>query len=328
MTKLLLLGVGRWGANHLRNLHSMPVELYVAETDSKRLEPARKTGVPDARLTTNYRDFINEVDGVVVVTPAQTHFPLCQEFLQAGKDVFVEKPITLSSAEARQLAELAETKKRILQVGHILRFDPASQWLRDAIQDGRFGRVQILRSNFSGFKRPRNDSGIMFADAIHFADLFNFFLGATPKRVHAITQDFMGRGMEDASLLSLEYQTPRGVAWGTIETNYFLPGKFRELAVIGSELSALCDYNVAQYKIKTFANKHVKDGADFKAIEGALSQIESPPEEPLQAELRAFIHSIQTRQAPKADGWSGYESVRVLEAATESAKSGCTVELS
>jgi predicted dehydrogenase len=327
MTKVLLLGLGRWGLNHLRNLNSMPVELHVAEVDSKRLDPARKLGLPEARLTTSHKGLINKVDCVVVVTPAQTHFPICKEFLDAGKDVFVEKPITLIPDEARQLTELAEKNKRILQVGHIFRFDPASLWLREAIQAGQFGRVQILRSNFSGFKRPRNDSGIMFADAIHFVDLFNYFMAKTPARVLAATQDFMARGMEDASLLSLEYQNDRGTTWGTIETNYFLPGKFREVMVIGSELSAVCDYNAAQYKIKTFANRHVKEGNDFKAVEGALHQVESPPKEPLLAELRAFVESVQTRKAPLADGWAGFDSIRVLEAATESAKSGRTVDL-
>jgi UDP-N-acetylglucosamine 3-dehydrogenase len=327
MTKVLLLGLGRWGVNHLRNLNAMPVELHVAEVDAKRLEPARKLGLPEARLATNYRDWVGKVDCVVVVTPAQTHFPICKEFLEAGKDVFVEKPITLVSSEAQALTDLAAQQRRILQVGHIFRFDPASQWLRDEIQAGQFGRVQILRSNFSGFKRPRNDSGVMFADAIHFVDLFNYFMGRTPARVFAITQDFMGRGMEDASLLSLEYQGERGVTWATVETNYFLPGKFREVTVIGSELSAVCDYNVAQYKIKTFANRHVKEGNDFKAVEGTLHQVESPPEEPLLAELRAFVDSVQTRNAPRADGAAGVDSVRVIEAAMESAKSGRTIEL-
>ena len=327
MTKVLLLGLGRWGLNHLRNLNAMPVELYVAEVDSKRLEPARKLGIPETRLTTSYRDTLKNIECVVVVTPAQTHFPICREFLEAGKDVFVEKPITLISDEARQLTELAEKNQRILQVGHIFRFDPASLWLREAIQAGQFGRVQILRSNFSGFKRPRNDSGIMFADAIHFVDLFNYFMGKTPARVFAATQDFMGRGLEDASLLSLEYQNDHGTTWATIETNYFLPYKFREVMVIGSELSAVCDYNAAQYKIKTFANRHIKEGNDFKAVEGALHQIESPPEEPLLAELRAFVDSVGTRKAARADGWAGFESVRVLEAAMESARSGRTVEL-
>jgi len=327
MTKVLLLGLGRWGVNHLRNLNAMPVELYVAEMDDKRLEPARKLGLGEKRLTKKYRELIGHVDCVVVVTPAQTHFPICREFLESGKDVFVEKPITLNSPEAKTLTELAATNQRILQVGHIFRFDPASQWLLEAIQAGQFGRVQILRSNFSGFKRPRNDSGVMFADAIHFVDLFNYFMGTTPHRVFATIHDFMERGLEDASMLSLEYLNDSETTWATIETNYFMPGKFREVSVVGSELSATCDYNVAQYKIKTFANRHVKEGNDFKAIEGALHQIETPPEEPLLAELRAFVHSVQTREAPRADGWAGYDSVRVLEAAMESVRSRQVIEM-
>ncbi|MGA2657784.1 MAG: Gfo/Idh/MocA family oxidoreductase [Verrucomicrobiota bacterium] len=328
MTKVLLIGLGRWGVNHLRNLKAMAVELYVAEVDSKRLEPARKLGLAETRLTTRYQDLAGAVDCVVVVTPAQTHFPICRQLLEAGKDVFVEKPITLVSAEGRQLAELAQERGRILQVGHIFRFDPASQWLRETIQAGEFGRVRLLRSNFSGFKRPRNDSGALFADAIHFVDLFNYLMGRTPARVFAVVQDFLGRGMEDACLLSLEYPSGQGVTWGTVETNYFLPGKFREVTVVGDKLSAMCDYNAAQYKIRTFANRHVQEGNEFRALEGALHQVESPPEEPLLAELRAFVDSVQTRKAPLADGWAGCDSVRVLEAALESAKGGKVIELS
>ena len=328
MTKVLLLGLGRWGANHLRNLHSMPVELYVAEVGDKQLEPARKLGLPESRLTTNYKDFADKVDCVVIVTPAQSHFPLCKEFLEAGKDVFVEKPLTLANNESKQLAELAAKLKRILQVGHILRFDPATTWIRDAIQAGEFGTVNMLRGRFGGFKRPRNDSGVMFADGIHFVDLFNYVLNALPKTVLAVHHDFMGRGMDDVSFVSLEYETPHGKTWATVENDYFIPGKCREVIIIGDKLSAVCDYNVAQYKIKTYANTHTPAGGnDFKATEGAVTQIECPPEEPLLAELRAFVDSVQTRKAPRADAWSGYEAVRVLNAALESVKTGKAVEL-
>jgi predicted dehydrogenase len=329
MTRILLLGLGRWGVNHLRVLCSLPIELYVADVQPGPLEQARKLGIGDSRLSTDYKEFARRVDAAVIVTPAQTHFDLCREFLDGGKDVFVEKPITLASSAARQLAELAAKKQCLLQVGHIFRFDTASEWLREAVQAGRFGRVNILRSNFSGFKRPRNDSGVTFADAIHFVDLFNYFLGQPPARVTAMLKDFLGRGpgFDDASLLSLEYDTPQGVIWGLIETNYFSPGKFREVTVVGSELTAVCDFNVSQYKIKSFANKHVRSGNDFRAEEGALHQVECAPEEPLLAELRAFVESVQTRNPPRADGWAGYESVRVLEAAMESSKTGRAVTL-
>ncbi len=326
--KILLLGIGRWGANHLRVLKSLPIELFVAELDAKRLESAKALGLDTQHLSTQYKDFAGQVDGVVVVTPAPTHFELCREFLEAGKDVFVEKPITLESKHAQALAALAAERKRILQVGHIFRFDPASQWLRKAIQGNEFGRLKILRGNFSGFKRPRNDSGVTFADSIHFVDLFNFFLGAAPVRVSAHLQDFLGRGMDDESWIGMEYQTTKGPVWATVETGYHSPGKFREVNVIGDQLSAVCDFNVAQYKIKTYQNKHLPaGGADFKAVEGEMRQLEFPPEEPLLAELRAFVSSIQTRQAPLADATAGYEAVRVLEAALKAARTGQTVEL-
>jgi predicted dehydrogenase len=325
--KILLLGLGRWGVNILRNLNALPIELFVAEAGDKQLEPARKLGIPLERLAADYKKLIGAMDGVVIATPAQSHFTLAKEFLEAGKDVFVEKPLALANDEARQLAELAKENKRILQVGHILRYDPATLWLREAVQKGDFGKVRMMRGHFGGFKRPRNDSGVMFADGVHFVDLFNFILGTPPKKVLAIHHDFMGRGLEDVSFLSLEYETPGGKTWATIENDYFRPGKFREVVVCGEQMSAVCDYNVAQYKIKTYQNHHERAGDEVKAVEGVVTQIETPPEEPLLAELRVFIDSIKTRAAPRADGWSGYDAVRVLNAALESVKTGRTVEL-
>jgi predicted dehydrogenase len=133
--------------------------------------------------------------------------------------------------------------------------------------------------------------------------------------------------MDDVSLLSLEYETPLGRTWATVENDYFYPGKFREVIVVGEKCSAVCDYNVAQYKIKLHENRHVRAGNDFKGEEGTVTQIECPPEEPLLAELRAFIKSAQTREKPLADGWAGYDAVRVLDAALESARKGQTVTI-
>src|SRR5207237_4401368 len=114
--RILLIGLGRWGANHLRILQSMPVELFVAERDPERLN---SSGVPQNRRTADARSFFPIVDAAVVVTPAQTHFDLCRDLIEAGKDVFVEKPITLKSAQANELAEFGKRNGAILQVGHV-----------------------------------------------------------------------------------------------------------------------------------------------------------------------------------------------------------------
>lgn len=322
--KVLLLGIGRWGANHLRVARLLGVDLYVADPAPQGLERARKAGLAAERLSPDPMAFKDAVTAVVVATPAQSHFELCREFLEAGKDVFVEKPITLHAAQALELSELAERKRRILQVGHIFRFDPASQWLRAAVAGGDFGQVRLLRGAFSGFKRPRTDTGVMFADAIHFADLFNFILDRQPERVLAVSRDFFDRGMEDEALLSLDYA---GGAMARIEAGYHLPGKYREVIVVGERLSAVCDYNVAQYKLRTFRNQHQMVGGNLDATEGEMHQLEFAPEEPLLAEWQAFLASVADRTPPLADGRAGYESVRMIEAALESARTGHAIEL-
>ena len=306
----------------------MPIELFVAERDPARLSSA---GVPKSHQSADADSLLPIIDAAVVVTPAHSHFEMCRHLLKADKDVFVEKPITLKSAEAKELSELAKRNSLILQVGHIFRFDPASVWMRDAIAQGAFGELKMLRANFSGFKRPRQDTGVTFADSIHFIDLFQFLLGSSPRRVHAVMRNFLGRDgeMDDESLIVLEYARGSGAPiLATIEAGYHLPGKKRELTIVGSNSSAVCDYNVAQYKIKTFENRHVREGSETKAVEGAVHQLEFPPEEPLRAELAAFLEAIETRSRPLVDGTAGMEAVRAVEAAIESARTGKWIDIS
>jgi predicted dehydrogenase len=324
MKRILLIGLGRWGTNHLRLLKSMPVELFVSDLDQRRLSDS---GVPASHQTNDPSAILPKIDGAVVATPAQSHFELCQELLELDKDVFVEKPITLVSADAKTLTDIAERRQRILQVGHIFRFDSASLWLRDAIAQNQFGRLKTLRGKFYGFKRPRTDTGVTFADGIHFIDLFNFFVGRLPRRVHAVLGDFMKRGMDDESLVTLEYEHDAQPVLAIVEAGYHTPGKVREVTITGEKLSAVCDYNVAQYKIKTFDNEHVIDGAEIKASEGAGHQLEFSPEEPLRSELTAFIDSMETRKPPLADGVAGFQAVRVVEAALESARTGQWIDI-
>jgi len=326
MKRILLIGIGRWGGNHLRVLKSMPIELFVADHHEQRL---RMADIPESHRSTDARSLFPRIDAAVVVTPAPEHFETCHELLEMGKDVFVEKPITLVSSEAKKLTELAQKSGLILQVGHIFRFDPASLWMRDAIAERRFGQLKIVRARFSGFKRPRHDTGVTFADSIHFIDLFNFLLEAPPRRVHAVLRDFLGRGMDDESLIVLEYDQGNGSPiLATVEAGYHAPGKFREVIIGGTDCSAVCDYNVAQYKIKTFANRHLADSDAIKAEEGAVHQLEFPPEEPLRAELAAFIDSIEKRTPSRVDGWAGFHAVSVVEAALESARTGAWSDIS
>jgi predicted dehydrogenase len=144
-----------------------------------------------------------------------------------------------------------------------------------------------------------------------------------------VTQDFFERGTDDESLLVMQYgQETNAPMFATIEAGYHAPGKFREVTIVGTDSSAVCDYNVAQYKIKTFENRHIAENDEIRALEGTMHQLEFPPEEPLRAELAAFIDSIEKGMPSPVDGWAGYDAVRLVEAALESARSGSWITLS
>jgi len=325
--KIVLLGAGRWGQNHLRVLRSLPVEVFVADLNRQRLNDCRALGVPDSHLSEDPRSFLAQADAAVVVTPAQSHFAICEEYLNSGKDVFVEKPMALSSLEAQVLVELAGKNKCILQVGHIFRYNAVSRWLYESIRQGKFGHINMMKGNFSGFKRPRNDTGVAFAQAIHFVDLFNYFLGRGPARVTAQLKDFLERGMEDEALLTMEYASDAGLTWAKVESGYHAPGKHREVLIIGTMLSAFCDFDLSPGKILLYHNQHVKEESGFKSLEGPAQQLNFSIEEPLLTELRAFLNCVETRTQPLANGHDGYESVRVLEAVMRSGKEGRSIEL-
>ncbi len=321
--KILLIGAGRWGINHLRTWLTLGVDLHVADSNDQTLLKCQEMGVPRNRLSKNHRDFLREVDAVDIVTPAETHHPLCCEAIDLGKDLFVEKPLALTSADSADIVRRAGEKNLILQVGHIFRYEPPSQFIKKLVDARLLGEVKWLRGNFSGFKRPRSDSGVTVADAIHFVDLFNYILGKLPRSVNARLLDILGRNMDDNSWLWLDY----GDVFATIEVGYFSPLKKREVLVVGSEKSVVVDYTVQQDKVKIYANRHHRENGEWKAVEGDVHTAEFDPEEPLLIELRAFLSSIKTRTPPLADGQSGVDAVRVVEALLESSRQNSPVRL-
>ncbi len=119
--KILLIGAGRWGINHLRTWLTLGVDLYVSDTSDAIGSRCKEMGVPAERFSKNYHDFLPHVDAVDIVTPAETHYRLCCEAIDHGKDLFVEKPLTLTTKESANIVQRASKKNRILQVGHIFR---------------------------------------------------------------------------------------------------------------------------------------------------------------------------------------------------------------
>ncbi len=319
--KLLLIGVGRFGMNHLKTLAGLADELYVVDSDPSQLKACEKFSIPRNRLSTDYHDFLDRVDGVDVVTPADSHLSICKECFEKGKDVFVEKPIALSCAEAQEMISRADERGLILQVGHLYRYHPASSKIKSFIEEGKLGAVQYAYGHFMGFKRPRTDVGVTQTDAIHYFDLFNYLFGSQPQAVRAVVRHYLNLPLDDTSFSTLEY----GQRLVFIEAGYMPPENRRDISIIGDRGSLYCNFKTNS--LSFYDNRYEKQEERWVALEGKVDEISISPEEPLKLELKRFIDSMKNRSKPLADGRAGFEALKIVEACYESSRSGRKIEI-
>jgi UDP-2-acetamido-3-amino-2,3-dideoxy-glucuronate N-acetyltransferase len=320
--RILLIGLGGFGKNHLRVWRELGQEVLACDANPGALALCDTYGIPADHRSRTLAPLLERADAVDIVTPTDSHFGLAQQCLAARKDVFIEKPVTLRSEEALELKALAERTQQIVQVGHIFRFNPAAQYLKTAIQGGTIGRLRYLQGFFKGFKRMRTDVGVTQTDSIHFIDLFNWFVGALPQAVTAVTRDHFDRGLDDVSHLLLEYE--RGPL-AHIEAGYFDPETVRRVTLIG-EAGCLRSDIVAQ-QVELFHHRHVRKGAAVSAAPGAVELPRLTTKEPLEQELRNFLECVQQRRRPLAGLEEGYATLRVVEAAYESSRTGRRVPI-
>jgi UDP-N-acetylglucosamine 3-dehydrogenase len=318
---LLLIGLGRWGKNHLKALTNLVDELFVADSEPSQLKVGKEFSIPADHLSTDYRDFLDRVDGVDIVTPADSHLTLCQECFKKGKDVFVEKPIALTSAEAKEMISQADKGGLILQVGHIYRYHPASSKIKGFIEEGRLGTVQYAYGHFMGFKRPRTDVGVTQTDAIHYFDLFNYIFDGPPQAVRAVVRHYLNLPLDDTSISILEY----GEKIAFVEAGYMPPENRRDISIIGDRGSLYCDFK--KTSLSFYDNRYEKQGERWVALEGEVNEISFGSEEPLKLELKSFLDSMINRSKPLADGQAGCEALKIVEACYESSRSGRRIEI-
>jgi predicted dehydrogenase len=319
--RVLLIGLGRWGERHLRVLKELGVDVWVAEAADERLARARGYGVDRARVVADYRAALPRVDAVDIVTPADSHLALALTCLAAGRDCFIEKPVALTAAEARTLVKQAQSTSRIVQVGHIFRFHPVTDSLREALAAGRIGPLRYLTGRFAGFKRPRADVGVTRTDAIHYFDLFADLLDHEATAVTACMRDCLGRGLDDLSFTAVEY----GQTSAFVEAGYFVPGAHRDCVIVGERGSLVADFG--RSTVSVYAAEHRRAGAHWDAIEAGKDALSVAVQEPLRRELAAFCASVTERSPPRVDVLAGLRALEVVEAAERSAALGRRVTL-
>jgi UDP-N-acetylglucosamine 3-dehydrogenase len=318
---VLLIGLGRWGEKHLRVLRELGVGVWVADVTPTRLAWAVAQGVPAERAIGDYRSALGAVDAVDIVTPADSHLAIASTCLAAGRHCFIEKPLTMNAGEGRRLVAAADSAKRVVQVGHIFRFHPVTATLRAALGAGRIGAVRYANGRFAGFKRPRTDVGVFQTDGIHYVDLFAYLLGREATAATAVQRDFLGRGLDDLSVVTVTY----GDVPVLIEADYFVPGTHRECVVVGDRGALVADYGAGTVTLHAF--EHVKTGAAWDAVDRGKEELDVGRDEPLKLELAAFLDVCRANAPAPVDARAGLRAIEVVDAAARAARLGRTVSI-
>lgn len=313
---LAVVGVGPWGRNHCRVLEAKGWLAAAFDTDAAALAYA-----PEARRRASLAAVLEDpnISGVVVATPARTHFEVARAALLAGKDVLVEKPLTLDEAEGEELARLSCSLKRVLMVGHITLYHPALVELKRLLRAGELGRIRYLYSNRLNLGTVRESEDILWSFAPHDIAAFLDLTGQWPCRVGAYGGSYLREGRADVTVTHLEF--PDGIR-GHIFVSWLHPTKEHRLVVVGERRMAQFTDGPAGGSLTLFDAGAASGGVLNVAARDQGRVIVTGSAEPLACELEHFAACISARSEPLTGARHGLEVLRVLETARQSLLEG------
>lgn len=320
MVRIGVIGVGTWGRNHVRVFSELPGVQVVRIADMAEANMRRLSEIYKVPYTTQYRDVVSdpEIDAVSICTPASMHYPLAKEALEAGKHVFVEKPLCTNSRDGRTLAGLAAEKKRLLMVGHIFRFHPGVERVKEEIRKGTLGNIRFLYGTRMGLMTPRSDCGVITDFALHDFDIFCYLLDEYPREITAIGTSYSHSKFEDVGFCTLGFSNN---VQANITVSWLTPKKVRDLWIIGDKKSLSLEYLSQEIQIydKGMVPKYDSYG-EFRLItqEGDDVRLFVPAKEPLKEELFHFVECVRENRKPKVGPEIGVKIVEIIEAAYRS----------
>jgi len=308
-----LIGTGYWGRNILRNLGELGALAAICDLDAA-LRRLYAEQYPEAVVYSETRDLFDDPDigAVVISTPASTHSALVHQALDAGKHVFVEKPLCLDVIEAEILSSRARDEKLVLMVGHLLLYHPAFLALQRIVADGRLGKLNYIYSNRLSLGKIRREENALWSFAPHDISMMLALVGSMPMRVSTSGGQFISPSVADTTLAYLEF--PDNVH-GHIFVSWLHPYKDHRLVVAGESGMVVFDDNAAgTNKLQLFPHRLDLSGElpTFERADG--EPIEHAPDEPLRLEMEAFLHAIAGNGQPASDAAEGVRVLRVLDA--------------
>ena len=319
-----VIGAGYWGKNHIRTLNELGYLGGIVESNQETLNRFAEQ-YPDVKGFISLDDALqdDQFSGFTIATPAETHYPLAKQIMEAGKHVLVEKPLTLQEDHAKELVRLSEENNVNLMVGHVLLFHPAIKKIKALIDSGKIGKLQYIYSNRLNLGQVRTEENVFWSLAPHDISIFQYFTETFPEAIHASGSTFLQKGIHDSTLTQFKY--PNGIE-GHIFVSWLHPFKEHRLVVIGSEAMITFEDSSEGKPLNLYAKKFDMDKGVPEKIDGPVTLIEYEQKMALTEELIYFVDHLEGKKPNIANGKHALGVTKILVDVSRQLSNGVIIE--
>lgn len=328
-----VIGCGYWGPNLIRvfNQHIECKVTKCCDLREERLQLMKKQ-YPNIYVTTDYRKVVREpkIDIVAIATSVSSHYNLAKDSLNNGKHIWIEKPMTSNTNEAKELIEIAKKKKRKIIVDHTYVYTGAVRKIKEIISSGELGRILYYDSVRINLGLFQHDVNVVWDLAPHDISVMDFLLEKKPREVSAIGIGHVHDDIENIAYISIMFDDD---LLAHFHVNWLAPVKIRKTFIGGTKKLLVYDDLEGGEKIKVY-NRGITVRRSPKDIYNLLigyrmGDMYSPtfdPTEALEVECEHFIDCIKHNRRPITDGFAGLRVVEIIEAANRSLKNKGRIE--
>ncbi len=313
---IAVIGCGHWGKNLVRNFAELSTLRTICDSSPERLKQFEKLH-PTVNRKTDFEQVLasKEIKGVVISTPAALHHSMTKQALLADKDVFVEKPLSLTVKDGEELVKLAEEKDKILMVGHVMEYHPGIIKLKQLVDSGELGKLDYIYSSRLNLGKFRTEENILWSFAPHDISVILLLLNEMPQEVSAHGGCYLHRDIADVTVTTMSFVS--GVK-AHIFVNWLHPYKEQKLVIVGEQKTAVFDDVTPKNKLRLYDYQIERINGVPVPQRQEPTPIEFTPTEPLKLECQHFIGCLISRQQPRTNGSSGLKVLQVLDACQRS----------